>query len=251
MPPCAGQRQHPRVTEALRSRHQRLPGRARAPLEASRAARAGRGAGLTLGDRRQIGKGSALVCPVQAAHSPWLNDQNRPVRGKCRSHQERWKLRLGFTTAVDNQSAGVKPVQANPGTASAPCESGKVSDSDIGGAGQAQDRARHRQRKLSTHPKPHVLGRSALDPDPDRWHGHACLIQPCSKPRDDLFHPPGQRPFNPPLRCWLGLQHDTRRVDHQADPAELPAGPWAPAQKAKVQPARRSNLQRKPGHERD
>ena len=48
----------------------------------------------------------------------------------------------------------------------------------------------------------------------------------------------------------LHMQSGKVRVQ-QIDPAELSAGPWAPAQKAKVQPARRSNSQRKPGHEGD
>ena len=52
-----------------------------------------------------------------------------------------------------------------------------------------------------------------------------------------------ERSLDDPVRCRLDRELDARRVDHQADAAELASGLRAPAQQAEVQAARRPDAQ--------
>ena len=89
----------------------------------------------------------------------------------------------------------------------------------------------------------HVLRRSLDDADHDRARLDAQFRQAIAEDPEDAFDPFGERSADVLGRPWLDGELDARRLDHEAEAAELSARAGPPAEQTEVEPAGRPDEQ--------
>ena len=72
------------------------------------------------GDWWQIRESTDFGLPMQTAWSRRLHDQNRPVLRERNSGQKRWDAGFPCSAAIDDQSAVLEAIQADPRPMAAP-----------------------------------------------------------------------------------------------------------------------------------
>ena len=128
---------------------------------------------------------------------------------------------FALTAAVNDQTAVVETVQADTRATAASREPGELLDRRFGHAGQTEDRPGDGEAELSPDSQANMLGRRLLDSDAGRRQDRAGFEHSHSKLGDDLFDSRRERALDDPGRCRLDRELDARRVDHEADAAEL------------------------------
>src|SRR5690349_592416 len=124
---------------------------------------------------------------MQTSVAGWLDNQDRPFRGKRQPRQQWRNLGFSLTAAVDDQPAMVEAVQTDPRATASPREPGELLDARFWHAGQAQDRPRNGEAELGPDPQANMLRRRSVDSNPSRRQGGTGFEHSGTKPGDDLF----------------------------------------------------------------
>ena len=130
---------------------------------------------------------------------------------------------LVLPAAVDDETAMPESVQADARTVASTGQPGQFLDRRIGSAGELQDGRRDRQAELRPDSQADVLGGRLEDPNRRLARRDPQSGSRSSRHREDSFDPIGQRTLDDVCAAGLDGELDGRRLDHEAEAAELSA----------------------------
>ena len=114
-------------------------------------------------DRGKLGERPDLVGAVQAMTARRLHDEDGPFVREIERAIRGGTSPLGLSAAVDDETAVMESVQADPRAIAAAGEPGEFLGRGVGSAGEPDDGRRDRQAELRADAQAHVLGRRLDD----------------------------------------------------------------------------------------